>query len=371
MNVCKTRELRVLVVGAKSELALALADFKGVAIHAMSTARPVDWTEKSSGRIAWYPYSSGVKLSLRAASEVRRVIRAVRPDIVHAFYSRALAHTLLATVGLRGGPRIISYRGITRPLSGWDLGDRVSYAHSRVSAHACESVAVRDSLVAAGIAPENCYVVYNSMLMPPNGRPGRAALAQFNIPPQSFVVGTMATMRRVKGIDLLLRAATRCHDLRDTYWLLMGRVEDPLVPALAADDRIRDRVRLVGHRADASRLISGADLMVMPSRAEALSQAVIEAMYQGVCPVVSDAGGMKEIVRHGLDGWVVPKEDETALACTIRMLHDRRQLVAQLATSARQRVYEEFTFERMAVRTLAMYHSVLGHTQATRAARAA
>ena len=145
-------------------------------------------------------------------------------------------------------------------------------------------------------------------------------------------------------------------------WLntwLIGPVTDPEINRLAADPRIRSRVRLIGHRPDAAELISGADLFVMPSRAEALCQALLEAMRQGVCPIVSDAGGMKEVVRHEQDGLVVPTENVTALAQTIRRLHADRQLVTQYAASAEHRATEAFTPERMAERCLGIYQQLL------------
>jgi glycosyltransferase involved in cell wall biosynthesis len=127
-------------------------------------------------------------------------------------------------------------------------------------------------------------------------------------------------------------------------------------------------VRLVGCRQDASELISGADVFVMPSRAEALCQSLLEAMYQGVCPVVSDAGGMREVVRDGRDGLVVPVEDVGALTRALHRLYADRQLLARLAASARRRVAEKFTPERMAQRCLAMYRALLGERAARSAA---
>jgi glycosyltransferase involved in cell wall biosynthesis len=199
-------------------------------------------------------------------------------------------------------------------------------------------------------------------------RPGRAGLAQFGIPHDAFVVGTIAAMRRVKGIDVLLRAALRCSELRGVFWVFFGQVIDPEVRALSNDLRIRDRVRLVGHRPDASELISGADLFVMPSRAEALCQALLEAMYQRVCPVISNAGGMKEVVRHECDGLVVPAENVEALATAIRSLHADRTRLNAYAASARERVLDKFSPDKMADRCLAIYGQLLGRVERREAA---
>jgi glycosyltransferase involved in cell wall biosynthesis len=206
------------------------------------------------------------------------------------------------------------------------------------------------------------------MHMFPASRPGRSGLLQFGVPRDAFVVGTIAAMRRVKGIDLLLRAALQCAHLQDVYWVLFGDVLDAEIRPLADEPRIRDRVRLVGYRQDASELISGADVFVMPSRAEALCQSLLEAMHQGICPVVSDAGGMREVVRDGQDGLVVPVEDAGALARALCRLHADRSLLSRLAASAQQHVAAEFTPERMAERCLAMYSDLLSERRGRDAA---
>jgi glycosyltransferase involved in cell wall biosynthesis len=360
--------MKILLINAKPTLADALGSRADVEVtlvwprrHHFAGLAPPD-------RVPVKHYSGGGRLNVRAAWQLRWLIEKLRPDVVHAFYGRAQAHVVLAVTGLRRRPRIVSFRGVSSPLSPLDAGNWLSYRHPFIDAHACESAAVRDALVASGIDPARCCVTYNSMYMAPARRPSRAGLLQFGIPSEAFVIGTMAAMRRVKGIDILLRAAGMCADLKDTYWVLFGHVLDPEIMQLSADPRIRDRVRLVGHRQDASELISGADVFVMPSRAEALCQALLEAMHQRVCPVVSDAGGMREVVRHGQDGLVVPVENVQALAQSIRTLHADRQLAARLANSAHLRIADEFTADKMAQRCLVLYRSLLEAHEARTAA---
>jgi glycosyltransferase involved in cell wall biosynthesis len=127
-------------------------------------------------------------------------------------------------------------------------------------------------------------------------------------------------------------------------------------------------VRLTGHRPDASELISGADLFVMPSRAEALCQALLEAMYQRVCPVVSNAGGMKEVVRNERDGLVVPAENVDALATAIRRMRADPARLQAYAESARERVLDVFSPDKLAERCLAIYHQLLGRIDRREAA---
>jgi len=347
--------MKVLLINAKPSLIDALASIEDVEVVAVWPERHHFKHLTPPTRVPIRYYCGGRKFNARAVWQLRRIVTTERPEIVHAFYGRALAHAAMAATGLRPAPKLISFRGIVSKLSKGNVGDWVSYYHPRVDAHACESEAVRQSLVRSGIDASRCFVTYNTVYSEAKSRPGRAGLAQFDIPQDAFVVGTVGTFRRVKGADLLLKAAIECADLKDIYWLLIGQVVDPEIHRLAADQRIASRVRLVGHRPDAAELISGADLFVMPSRSEALCQALLEAMQQGLCPIVSDAGGMKEVVRDGVDGIVVPQEHVNHLAKAIHKLYADRAGRDQFATSSQRRVQDQYTAEKMARRLVAVY----------------
>jgi len=299
-----------------------------------------------------YPFTARKKLDFRAAGQLRRALEVEQPDIVHAFYGRPLASAVLATARMKRVPKIVSFRGIASVASRWDPGNLITYLHPRVAGHACESDAVAKGLIASGIEPTSCVTVYNYVEAGAYPRPGRTVLRSWNIPEDAFVVGTVATVRPVKGIDILMRAAISCADMKDVYWVIIGPVRDQRVVRLSSDARIRDRVRLLGYREDARALISGADVFAMPSRSEALCRALLEAMSQRVCPVVSDAGGMKEAVRNGIDGLVVPREDVAALANAIRRLHGDSQLTQTFAESACVRAREHFSAAKMGERML-------------------
>ena len=351
--------MKVMAVGGIFELLEALRGSGNIELSVLDHPSLLTRIKKEGVADQTFPFSTGAKIDLRAILAIRHAIRRVRPDIVHAFSSRSLANAVLATAGMAEPPKLISFRGAASVASRHDWGFRLAYLNPRVAGHACASDAVRQAMIQSGIPPEKCVTVYDCVRARNLERPGRSALAEWGVPPDAFVIGTVATIRPVKGIDLLLKASILCADLRDIYWVLIGPLHDREVERLAQDARIRDRIRLLGLRTDAKALISGADLFVLPSRAEGLSLALLEAMSQRVCPVVSDAGGMKEVVRHGRDGLVVPKEDAGALAEAVCTLHADRKRVAAFAESSSRRIAETFTAEKMAERTRELYHRVI------------
>ena len=282
--------------------------------------------------------------------KVRRVIRDVQPDIVHAFHSRPLAHAVLATSGMKNPPAIVSFRMIATPPARLDPANQITFLSSKITAHACEAEASARGLMAAGIPMQRCHVIHN-YVTPIERCPGRAALQPWGIPSDAFVVGVVAA--------ILLKAAAECGDLSNVHWVLIGSVRDKQILRLAEHGRIRDRVHFLGFQSNASELISGADLFVLPSRSEGIPRALLEAMSQSVCPVVSNAGGMPEAVRHETDGLVVPREDVTALAAAIRRLYHDDSLRQSFAKSACHRMRTVFTPEQMCWRTLLLYERVL------------
>ena len=290
------------------------------------------------GHDQFVAFSSRRKVDLRAISTLRKTIRNFQPDIVHSFLPRALSQTVLATIGMRKRPTIVSFYGITRVPSWREPADWITYLSPRVSVHTCESIAVKNALMKGGVNESKCEVIYNCVEEVGPSLSRQELRAKFGISADAFVVGTVATIRPVKGIDIMLRALIECSDIPNLVAIIAGPMEDPACAALVNDPRLQGRLRMLGYTNNAATLMKGMDLFVMPSRKEGLCRALLEAMGQGVCPIVSNAGGMKEVVRNGLDGIVFPSEDSVALAATVRRLHAAPRQISTLGESALKRV---------------------------------
>jgi glycosyltransferase involved in cell wall biosynthesis len=326
-------------------------------------AGPHNPLEPGIGSSQFLPFASRRKIDFKAIQLLRREIQQFQPDIVHAFLPRSLAQVVLATIGLRKPPKIVSFYGITRVPSWRDPSNWITYLSPKVTMHACESKAVKQALTLGGVADHKCSVIYNCVDKTPTVDNRDAIRQAHQIPTDAFVVGTVATIRPIKGIDILIEALIKCHEIPNLYALIAGPVDDPKVAKLAQDPRIANRVKMLGYTPNANQLMPAMDLFVMPSRKEGLCRALLEAMGQSVCPVVSDAGGMKEIVRSGMDGVVFPSEDVDSLAAAIARLQSTPDLVNQYAQSAFARVNEMCAPAVVGDRILAMYQRLLPQTQ--------
>lgn len=306
------------------------------------------------------------KIDFSAQAQIRARLVAGQFDVVHAYTSKNLANVLGASRGLRPSPKIIGYRGTVSQLSIFDPANWITFWHPRVAKIICVCQATEAALLKSRVPAHKLATVWEGCEPEGLQTPPRSARQQFNIPADAFVVGTVANMRPVKGIDLLLQGAAEHPGLRDVCWLLIGAVDDPRIRRWAEDPRIADRVRLPGQMYGAGRLAGLFDVYAAPSRMEGLSMSIMEAMAQRVCPLVTRVGGSPELVEHERQGLVVPPENPAALAAAIVRLRDDPALREQLAEAAERRVRETFSIAAWTERLYGVYREVLGLAAATR-----
>ena len=164
------------------------------------------------------------------------------------------------------------------------------------------------------------------------------------------LVLVVARLHPEKGYEYLFRALPAIRRGLDAPFLLAvagtGPFEDAyreMVRALGCEDV----VRFLGFRRDVPDLMVAADLLVLPSLAEAFGLVLAEALYLALPVVATRTGAIAEIVRDGVDGILVPPADSEALAGAIVALLDQPGRRSALAGSGRERVRKEFGFERM------------------------
>jgi len=200
------------------------------------------------------------------------------------------------------------------------------------------AAALEDDLVAAypGI-PTASHPLPPSAIGPlPSTEEARTALG---LPENRRVALFLGMIRPYKGVDLLLEAVARQPAESDWLLVVAGEPWGNLGETLEEQTRrlgIEERVRLkLGWfpEAEVPTLMAAADLVVLPYRSGSQSAVAPLALDAGV-PVLSTAvGGLPEVVRHGVDGWLVAPESVSELANAFRQL-DRPRLSA-LADGAR------------------------------------
>jgi glycosyltransferase involved in cell wall biosynthesis len=322
--------------------------------------------------VRWHRAEIRDKLDLVGARHVARQVRSLAPDVVHGQDRRA---GLVSRLLLRHGTDALVYtlHGVPDQLADLVPGnlrcgapstrDRIAYltAERRLAqlrrstvVAPCEALA-RYARDAVGIAPERVAVVPNgvaaSMIAPAAPPAGVASH-------RTTTALWLGLMQPVKRLPELVGAAAGVPGLRLT--LVGDGPERADVERAVEAAGSRDRVHLVGYVADPAPYLAAADLLVLPSAAEACPLAVLRAMAAGLPVVASRAGGLPELVRDGVDGLLVPTGDDAALRAALAALAADPARRRRMGESARRRVTERFTVERCTRRLLDVYQAALG-----------
>lgn len=193
------------------------------------------------------------------------------------------------------------------------------------------------------------------------------------IPPGDPIVMLASRMLWDKGIDDFVKAARRLkRDGVSARFVLVGRCDEHN-PAAIAPEQIHhwvqeDLVEYWGHRDDMAETLARATIVTLPSYREGLPKVLLEAAACGKPLVAADVPGCRDIVTHGVNGFLVPARDPSALAAAINSLLRDSTLRVVMGGAGRQTVVRHFSVEQIASQTVDLYRDLLagpgGGTQA-------
>ena len=171
----------------------------------------------------------------------------------------------------------------------------------------------------------------------------------------------ISNYRPVKRAADVIRVFARVAGEVPARLVLVGDGPD-LGPAtdLARELGVLDRIRLIGVVDDVAPYLRGADVLLLPSQTEAFGLVALEALAAGVPVVASRVGGLPEVVRHGVSGYLLPPGDVEGMARQAVALLRDRTLAQRLGRAGAERVAEQYPPARIVPRFEELYHRVLG-----------
>jgi 1,4-alpha-glucan branching enzyme len=311
-----------------------------------------------------------VQLNLVFFNHARQVIPVHVPVVLHAhdwlvgaaalgmkrFWRLPLVATIHATEhGRNGGIYTPLQKKIhaheQRLVSG---ADRIICCSAYMAEEVCRLFGVPREKIAViqnGVVPENILAQpYTGDSRLPFAGEGEAII---------YFVGRLV---KEKGVDVLLKALPAVFSAHPrTRAVISGK--GPMLEALQEQARqsgIADRVLFTGfvHDAERNRLLATADVAVFPSLYEPFGIVALEAMVAGTPVVVSDVGGMGEVVRHGSDGLKCPPGNHEALAAAISALLEDRAMRQRLTQQAYRKAVGEYSWESLAEKTRDVYRDI-------------
>jgi len=291
-------------------------------------------------------------------------LRHRRVEVLHTHVPRDYYMAAVATMGLsvinvgsRHQLRPIRHRLVKRPFL------------DRFSAMIAVSEAVAEGLRAGGLpAAERIVTIPNGIDPDPTGTDSVDLRDRAGVAAAAPLVGAVGRLCPGKGLPVLLRAAVRLRRrFPDLRVLVVGDAADggrhrAELERQAAHLGLGGVVRFLGYVPEAGRLMGALDVLAVCSRAEPCGLVTLEAMARGVPVVATDAGGSPELVRDGREGFLVPYDDDEALASRLGRVLDNGPLRAAMGARGRDRVRQRFTREAMLDRVEGLYRELARRT---------
>lgn len=253
-----------------------------------------------------------------------------RPTIAHTHLVHADLHGLTAAAAARVPVRVSTKHGFNefRDHRVVGVADR---AAGRL-AHA--QIAISDGLAryleaTEGFAPGTFTVIHYGIALGAEPPPPPPA-------PRLVAIGRLIP---IKGLDVLLKAFAQARrELPELELEIAGT--GPLAATL--EGSAPEGVTFLGHVSPVAPLLERNAIAVVPSRGEGFGMVALEAAERGRAAIVTNVGGLPEIVEDGVTGVVVPPDDADALARAIVALVRDPARVAELGAAARKRAADQF-----------------------------
>ena len=333
----------------------------------------LDYVDRQPGRLHLIPELGRDVFwrDLPAFLKLVRLLRRLRPDIVHTHAAKAGALGRLAAWAARVPVRVHSYhghvfRGYFHPIAEALIVRIERWLGRLTSLVLLPSESQRDEIVVDfRIVPaEKTRVVRYGISVDeastlPDQREGRRRLRR-DAPLVGGMLGRMAPIKNhALTVDAFARLQSR-EDVPDVQLLLAGEGETRAeLERQVADLRIGDRVRFQGFQRDLRDVYAALDVLVISSRNEGVPIAALEAMAAGVPLVVTAVGGLVDLIRDGENGWLTPLDAPARLA---EVLHHALVLPAErsrVAEAARLGVQARYRADAIHLELEQLYRDAL------------
>jgi glycosyltransferase involved in cell wall biosynthesis len=376
---------KVLIVGgpdvdARLDLMRALSG--DYALAAAGTAPGLEASFAAAGFPYFsYPLAGPTPVAdLRGLHALVRLLRRVRPQLVHAFDARpgvygclaasftgvpAIVGTIpgLGSLYSDGGPARRALRAVYETLQGW--------AARRSDRTLFQNRDDLEELVARRVVPADRAAVIpgsgvrtdrlDPALVPEADR--RRVRAALGVPADAPLVTMVSRVIRSKGVAEFAAAARELRQrVPGSQFLLVGAADrdsvDRLSPAELND--LAGAVHCPGPRRDISQVLAASDVFVLPSYLrEGIPRALLEAASMGLPLVTTDTPGCKDVVEDGVNGFLVPARDAGALGRAVLRLLAEPDLRRRFGRESRRRAVSLFDLSVVAAQTRALYRDLL------------
>ena len=329
-------------------------------------------------------------LDLLTVGQMVFMLRKLEPQIVHTFDSKPGVWVRLAA-RVAGVPVVIgTLPGLGSLYARDNLTTRlIRFVYERLQRFACgvsdltifqNNVDARQ-FVAAGIVPqEKTAVILGSGVATNLYSPARVSETErdrlrqeLGVQSDAVVVSMVARVIRSKGVLEYMAAAQEVRArYPNVHFLLIGANDHESLDRLSAEELtlLRKSLTWPGPRRDIPTILALSNIFVFPSAyREGVPRVLLEAASMGLPIITTDSPGCNEVVKNGMNGYLVPVGDPAALGRAIFRLVEQPELRRRFGWFSRQRAVERFDISVVAEQTRSMYRELLAHKAQTQATK--
>ena len=308
-----------------------------------------------------------------AAVHLARIIRRVRPDVLHTHTAKAGAVGRAAAIlAGRRRPRVVVHTFHGHVLRGYfgRAGSLVFRAIETALARVTDQLVavspqVRDELVRLGVAPAGKFAVIRlGIELAPRvacDEDPAAIRARIGVSADRFVVGWFGRMTAVKRTDDLLDALAALRERGvDALLLLVGDGSDrERLERLAHGRGLAKSVLFLGYQDDVARWYAACDAIVLSSANEGTPVTLIEALAAGRPVVATRVGGVEDVVHDGVTGHLVRPGDTHAIAERLALLAADPELRHRMGETGRAQMLQRYAVSRLVDDVDRLYRTLL------------
>jgi L-malate glycosyltransferase len=296
---------------------------------------------------------------LKAGWRLSRLLKRVRPDVIHAHdpHGVAMASVALSMLSASGVPPLVAARRVDFRLKRNSFS---RWKYRQVDLFIASSEAIRQILIRDGVEAETVVTVHEGIDVARMAHVEAANVhAEFFLPHGAPLIANIAALVPHKGQRHLLDAMPRViRAVPDARLVILG--EGELRPQLEQQIRhlhLEHHVVMPGFRPDVLSLLKGMDIFVLSSETEGLGTSLLDAMAAGKPCVGTRVGGIPEVIDDGVSGLLVPPHDPPALAAALIHLLAEPQSRQRMGDAGLARVGGIFSVEKMVAGTVGAYQT--------------
>ena len=281
-------------------------------------------------------------------------------DFVHAFNSKGLTNAVWALRGTTA--KLIAYRGFAGQTHWYDPMMYTKYFHPRVDHIICVSKDIENILKKnmpggkskLSTIPKGHDPAWYSEVIPEDR-------TELGFSKEDILVCFLANVRPFKGLTYVLDAMRFLSGDLPVQLLFIGHgyEKDNIREQINANPW-RNKIHVLGYRSNALSILAASDCLIQAStHGEGLSKSVVESMFLGIAPIITDIPGNEGLVEDGQSGWIVPIKDPMAISKALMAMASDKGERERRGANAKKHMHLHYHIEQTVEEYLRLYQRLL------------